>query len=557
LFTLWFLRAYITENEDEAAKAVVNGPNDKGIDAIFVDDKARTVFVVQAKYRKQLQKISEKSGDVTKFADLSGIIAKYDNSSFNEFLEDADELVKERLGAARRKIIKQNYKFWLYYVTLGKCSSNIRNQANSIIRRSGADCSIEVLDGKRVLLLYHDYLDGVAPPIPILDLEMEKGLGISVNGVMQRYDKQGEIESWVFPMRGSDIGELYDVSGVRLFARNIRGFLGKSTKINKSMQNTLEDEPEKFFYYNNGITIVCDKAEKISRRGRDILNVSNPQIINGQQTTRTLAAFPAQARKASVLVKVIQVPRNIRDKSVGFEVLVSAIVQGTNWQNPVKQSDLIVNDRKQIEIEREFRKLRYLYLRKRQSKTEAKRAAGVKYLRVITKEELARAVAGCEEDPIVLRQGLENLFSEDKYQDIFPNTDPDYYLPRYWLLYYVNRCRRKHLGGGFSKWLVLNFMWLNIYKLVNKSKRAISFRKECESKQDGLVKNIEKAINCVFRSTRKYYSINKGKLDVRDFYKSRKGRDKEFQKFWKTSENKQRKTFEKTLDKIKAVVLED
>ena len=124
LFTLWFLRAYITENEDEAAKAVVNGPNDKGIDAIFVDDKARTVFVVQAKYKKQLQKISEKSGDVTKFADLSEIIAKYDNSSFNEFLEDADELVKERLSAARRKIIKQNYKFWLYYVTLGKCSSN-------------------------------------------------------------------------------------------------------------------------------------------------------------------------------------------------------------------------------------------------------------------------------------------------------------------------------------------------------------------------------------------------------------------------------------------------
>ena len=100
-------------------------------------------------------------------------------------------------------------------------------------------------------------------------------------------------------------------------------------------------------------------------------------------------------------------------------------------------------------------------------------------------------------------------------------------------------------------------MWLNIYKLVNTSKRAISFRKKCESKQDDLVKNIEKAVNCVFRATRKYYSINKGKLDVRDFYKSRKGRDKEFQKFWKTSENKQRKTFEKTLDKIKAVVLED
>ena len=556
LFTLWFLRAYITEDEDVAAKAVVNGPNDKGLDAIYIDEKAHVAFLVQTKYRKQLHKASENANEVTKLADFAEIIARYDNSEFREFVEDADLIVKDKLYRVRQKVTKQDFKLWLYYVTLGKCSSKVRMQANNIVRHSEYDISLEIIDGKRSMLLYHDFLDGVAPPIPTLDLEMESGSGVSVNGVMQRYEKQGEIESWVFPMRGSDIGNLYEASGIRLFARNIRGFLGKSTKVNVSMQETLEEEPEKFFYYNNGVTIVCDKAERISRKGRDILKVNNPQIINGQQTTRTLSAFPTKARKASVLVKVIQVPRNISDKSNGFDVLVSAIVQGTNWQNPVKQSDLIVNDRKQIEIEREFRKLGYLYLRKRQSKSEAKRAVGSKFLRVITKEELARAVAGCEEDPLVLRKGLENLFSEDKYLDVFPNTDPFYYLPRYWLWYHVSRCSRNHTDGGYSKWLVLNFAWSQIQKFVQTNKGSVSFRKKCETRNGEFINNLQKAINAVFRGAKKYHSKNRGQMDVRDFYKSRKGRDKEFQKFWNTSDNKQGKVLETTLNKLKIIISE-
>ena len=76
----------------------------------------------------------------------------------------------------------------------------------------------------------------------------------------------------------------------KLFARNIRGFLGMKSPVNKGMEETLKKEPERFFYYNNGVTIICDEAERKSSGGRDILQVANPQVINGQQTTRTLAA---------------------------------------------------------------------------------------------------------------------------------------------------------------------------------------------------------------------------------------------------------------------------
>lgn len=145
-------------------------------------------------------------------------------------------------------------------------------------------------------------MDGVAPPIPGLDLEMEKSPTVTVNGVSQRYDNQNNIESWVFSMRGDAVAEMFDYAGVRLFARNIRGFLGAKTVVNEGMLATLNTEPDRFIDYNNGVTILCDEATKKSRKGKDILAVSNPQVINGQQTTRTLASRPDLASKASVLV---------------------------------------------------------------------------------------------------------------------------------------------------------------------------------------------------------------------------------------------------------------
>src|SRR5215831_1135615 len=134
------------------------------------------------------------------------------------------------------------------------------------------------------------------------------------------------------------VSEMHERAGTRLFARNVRGFLG-STEINKNMEATLSREPQFFWYYNNGITIICDAAERIGSHGRDMIRVSNPQVINGQQTTRTLAR--AKPHKASVLVRVIRVPRGHDGQPSHFDTPVSQIVSATNSQNAVKPSDLM------------------------------------------------------------------------------------------------------------------------------------------------------------------------------------------------------------------------
>jgi hypothetical protein len=405
------------------------------------------------------------------------------------------------------------------------------------------------------MLLFLDYLDGVAPPIPTLDLEMEAGSDVTVNGVSQRYDRAANVESWVFSMRGDAVAMLYEKAGIRLFARNIRGFMGTSTPVNHGMAATLKKEPERFFYYNNGITILCDEAERKSSQGRDILQVANPQIINGQQTTRTLSLSPQHAAKASVLVKVISVPRDPAGDAVAFDGLVSRIVAGTNWQNAIRQSDLMSNDRRHIELERSFRKAGYLYLRKRQTKEEAYKASGRGQFQLITKEELAQAIAGCELDPAIVRAGKEKLFAEEHYDQVFPNTDPNYYLPKYLLMREVTKAARGVPARAYAKWLGLYFMWSQISTLTRGAQRSRAFRMLCEKQSPSFVAALRLSIEEVFVEAIKYFRSNRGDgnsaLDVSQFFKNQKGHHKLFFQHWESVGENRKRILEKNLGRIR------
>lgn len=553
LFVVWFLRAFVTDSDAEAAAALCGGPRDKGVDAVLIDDPARIVFIVQGKYRRDLASKTEHRADVTGFAQLATDICG-DSETFRSFTQDISPEVSGKLEEARNRIGKRGYTLHLYYVTLGKCSSALRDEAHRIARSSDVSVTFQLFDGRRVMLLLSDYFDGVAPPVPSLDLEIESGGGVRTSGIFTRYDSKTDIEAWVFSMTDVAIAGLFDRARTRLFARNVRGFLG-STDINAGMEATLRNEPEFFWYYNNGITIVCDDAKQESSRGQNILRVTNPQVINGQQTTRMLARTIGKSTRASVVVRVIRVPRSIGGGD-HFETLVSRIVSATNWQNAIRPSDLMSNDRRQIEIERQFRKLNYLYVRKRMTKSEARRAAGTRHMRLIKKEEIAQAVAGCDLDPSIVREGKEYLFEERWYGQIFSKADPNYYLSRYWLQHEVSYAARGYPERAYAKWLTLNFLWLRLDPLCRGRASAEAFRYACERNTDTLYP-LQRAIDAAFREALRFFRSKRGSgqkaIDVSTFFK-RRNLHKEFARFWRSSKNKSRAKFQTAWSKFETAL---
>jgi len=140
----------------------VGGPRDKSLDAIFVDEPAKKVFIVQGKYRQRLNGATEHRSDVTAFADLANTFS--DNEAFASFVEGLDSAAAGKAEAARKRIRSRAYRLQLYYVTTGRCSPSLTEEAERIVRQAELSGNIDIIDGKRILRLLSDYLDGVAPP---------------------------------------------------------------------------------------------------------------------------------------------------------------------------------------------------------------------------------------------------------------------------------------------------------------------------------------------------------------------------------------------------------
>jgi hypothetical protein len=217
------------------------------------------------------------------------------------------------------------------------------------------------------------------------------------------------------------------------------------------------------------------------------------------------------------------------------------------------------NDRRQVEIERRLRKLSYLYLRKRMTKGEAKRAAGVRHLRPVKKEEFAQAVAGCDLDPSILREGKERLFEERWYAQIFPTADPKYYLTRSWLMREVSYAARGYPERAYAKWLVLHFSWPALESICRSRAEVHAFRDACERNRGEVLNPLIRAIDAAFVAALRFYRRKRGTgqraIDVSTFFQ-RRGLHKEFRRFWRGSANKSRGAFARNWRQFERVLHE-
>ncbi|MUH00347.1 hypothetical protein F7734_51995, partial [Scytonema sp. UIC 10036] len=143
------------------------------------------------------------------------------------------------------------------------------------------------------------------------------------------------------------------------FQDNVRMYL-KNSKINRSIKKTaLSDGNYRFFYFNNGITITCDKFNYQKMRS-PIITLENIQVVNGGQTIHALyEAFiedPSKFEDVDILCRIYETDNLF---------LKSQVAEYTNSQNPVKSRDVRSIDFVQQKLEQEFLAMGFYYERKR------------------------------------------------------------------------------------------------------------------------------------------------------------------------------------------------
>ncbi|SEF90561.1 AIPR family protein [Parabacteroides chinchillae] len=150
---------------------------------------------------------------------------------------------------------------------------------------------------------------------------------------------------------GNFLANLYLKYGSKLLQGNVRAFLSVRGKVNKGIRDTIINHPENFFTYNNGIAIVA-RAVRFSADKTKIIHFKDPQIINGGQTTASLAnaIIKKEDKKGMdtlfvpMKLTVLNVEDDMSEEQVDrYNEITKTISQCANCQNPVSDADFFSN----------------------------------------------------------------------------------------------------------------------------------------------------------------------------------------------------------------------
>lgn len=170
-------------------------------------------------------------------------------------------------------------------------------------------------------------------------LEIEDPKGCVSTGVIQIDSARnclffGQEKSVIVNLSALSLKSLYNEFATRgLFAQNLRYYV-KNAKTDNKIINTIKKEPGNFWYFNNGIIILC-KDYYIDENSVLLEDFS---IINGGQST-VLIGITDFTEDFYVQCKII---KNAREGNAQVEFL-SAVAEATNTQKPIKPKDLIAN----------------------------------------------------------------------------------------------------------------------------------------------------------------------------------------------------------------------
>lgn len=338
--------------DDEAFDCLTEGGQDFGVDAIHCSEECDgefTVSIFQGKYKMDLEGRSNfPETGIDK--QIQAIRYIFDPGSP---LNTVNERLKTKVEEIR-SLIRDGY---IPQVRALACNNGLKwNRAtDEAINRAGF--------GDHVTWdhVNHDRLVAIIQATkPVND-----SLQLTGNAIIEDFNFSRVL---VGRLAVTEIAALIEHHGERLLERNIRRYLGlQGNRVNEAIRETLleRDERSNFYFYNNGITLTCDKFNyNAFQKGDFRVQVENLQIINGGQTCmtiyKTLKSIPINqgSHDAFVLIRLYQLPSDNVD-------LVRRITYATNSQNPVDLRDLRANEAIQRRLETDIEQLGFVYRRKR------------------------------------------------------------------------------------------------------------------------------------------------------------------------------------------------
>lgn len=360
---------------DEAAAGVIDSFDDQGVDGIAVAPDGRRVWFVQTKWSDQGSASLDQSGALK----LIRGIRKLQDNEYDDFGSNLDR-VRDPLDDAMQTT---GVEFTVVVCLLGK-------QPLAPVIRADLDKFVD------------EQSSGFAPATDLVEILFDQVYDVVRRGVADEpVALTATLEHWgPLPepyqayygcVSAAEVADWYAAANERLFGKNLRRSLGL-TEVNQQIRSSLRETPESFWYFNNGITVLCETIEmpfKGSTRSIKQFHLGGASVVNGAQTVRSIYEVsrdhPEAVEAAKVWVRLI----SLQDCPADF---ANRVTEATNTQNQVVARDFVALDPVQTELRDDFAlSLQKAYVTKRgEGATSLNAGCSV--------EEVARALACAHPD---------------------------------------------------------------------------------------------------------------------------------------------------------------
>ena len=359
----------------------------------------------------------------------------------------------------------------------------------------------------------------------------------NINGIEDYLEyknrKNTERKSIICTINASEIAELAenylntDLGRNILFGQNLREALSKGSKTYSGMKNTMIEEPENFWYYNNGITIVARNLEYNDKE----ITLKNFSIINGAQTSSSFVQFKKEINSDLPKVKRAKLLKQFKKVKVLTRIVETKddkrfqnnITLFNNTQNPISTRDMVSNNPEQIKLQEKFlTKKPEIFIEIRRGESKPPTISFLKH-RTITNTEIAQFIyAGILTNPFNAKDKKTKIFNKDNTANSAINSFYD---------------RIFSLDKGLAHNLTNDELdeLLFIKELHKKSKKLISdrFNSELNSIKQRIEDDIEDDIEELKKDIRTYVKLKQINnintfYNVALYYHFKKSYDKTF-----------------------------
>ena len=380
--------------------------NDGGIDAVvWLPDEKPSVVILQSKFTENIGNAMLASSAYNEFNRVAEAFY-WKGDTFDSFLTEVRSDVRRIYRKAVEKFEEvgdwRSERKAFRFITTNK-----RRPGKRIDRLSN-----DIFDyAEEIIRLYDQYRRGATPRARPLELRIEDKL--------QYKDSRRNVTSYLFNAPLADFRKYLEKTDVaRLVARNIRYNL--AGKIGRTIRKTYEKTPLDFWYYHNGITIICDGMTEYN----GVATLVNPSVINGAQTL--YAVSESSKRKSPALVTTRVVVRGPDgDQPAEDDLWLQNVIRGVNTQNKVKAADFWSNEPEQFELQHKFREMNVFYERKRGEWKEYRNDPRYRNFGSISLPELGQVLTVISDDNgegvLLVKQGEDEVFSEKHYRTLFPS----------------------------------------------------------------------------------------------------------------------------------------